>query len=58
MNRPITYNITPAQTINQALISNDTIADKLNNQLDLAAVTNQAIADKLNSKSDLSAGEH
>ena len=35
---PNTYNITPTQTIDQSLISNDTIADKLNNPTDEANV--------------------
>ena len=42
-----TYNITPAQTIDQALIFNKTIAAKLNNQTD-EAVAIQAEQNILN----------
>ena len=45
---PNSTNITPSQPVDQALISNDTIADKLNNPTDVEAVTNQAEQNILN----------
>ena len=45
---PNSTSITPSQPVDQALISNSTIADKLNNPTDVDAVTNQAEQNILN----------